>query len=94
MRYVLIAYERAHDAMEAAGAVGEGGVVGAALIPRPRTLTAGCGVALRIVGEEAAKALAILAAKQLVGDVYVSDDGKQWCPASANAIAAGQAGAS
>ncbi len=91
MTYLLLAYERAHDAIEAAAALGEAGVVGGQLIPRPRALTAKCGVALRIRGDTAGAAVAALAARDLLGEAYVSDDGRHWTPCSADQLPGGTA---
>lgn len=91
MMYLLLAYERAHDAMEAAAALGEAGVVGGQLIPRPRTLTAKCGVALRIRADAAQAALAALAPRGLIGEAYASDDGRHWTPCLPDQLPGGTA---
>lgn len=77
MTYVLVTYERAHDAMEAAATLVDAGIRGT-LIPRPRTLTAKCGVALRLSVEDAPSAIKVLRSEGLLGDLFVSEDGRKW----------------
>ncbi|MCD6352407.1 MAG: DUF3343 domain-containing protein [Armatimonadetes bacterium] len=89
MKYVLFTFERAHDAMEAAAALGEAGVEGGQLIPRPKTLSANCGVALRVPADKASRAVAVLGEQGLLDEVYVSSDGRQWQAARAEELSAG-----
>ena len=81
MKYVLVTYERAHDAIEAMEAVSECGICGAVLIPRPRTLTAKCGIALRVNATAARQVLGVLLQRGLVGEIYASEDGRRWVQA-------------
>lgn len=86
MEYVLVTYDRSYDAMEAMELLVKHGVGGAVLIPRPRTISASCGIALRVELQSAGKALALLLRAGLIGDVYSSDDGKSWQPASVSEL--------
>lgn len=88
MRYVLVAYERSHDAMDAADALQRAGIVGPVLVPRPRTVTANCGVALRMETDAAPRALQELMAAGLLGDVYCSEDRRSWQKCSPHDIIA------
>jgi hypothetical protein len=86
VKYLLVTYERAHDALEAAACLQERGIMGAALIPRPRTITARCGVALRIEAAAAKAALALLMQAGRLGDLYSSTDGAAWTPCAASQV--------
>lgn len=88
MAYVLITYDRATEAIEAATLLEEAGVGEAVLVPRPRTLTAGCGVALRIQQREAAKAVGVLLRNGRLGSPYLGEPKKGWTPVSPSELTA------
>ncbi len=88
MRYVLVTYDRSHDAMDAADALQKAGIVGPVLVPRPRTVSASCGVALRMEADVAPRALQELMAAGLLGEVYCSEDRRSWERCDAQEIVA------
>lgn len=88
MAYVLVTYDRATEAIEAATLLEEAGLAEAVLVPRPRTLTAGCGVALRLPRAQAARALGILLRSGRLGSPYVGEPRKGWKPAPVGELTA------
>ena len=86
MKYVLVTYERSHDAMDAADTLQRAGIVGPVLVPRPRTVSASCGIALRMEADVAPRALQELMAAGLLGQVYCSEDRRVWQECSAQEI--------
>ncbi|MBC7288136.1 MAG: DUF3343 domain-containing protein [Armatimonadetes bacterium] len=88
MKYVLITYERAHDAMDAMELLRSHGIEGPVLVPKPSSISARCGVALRMESQIAGRVLTTLMAGGLIGAVYCSDDRKHWQECSAEEAAA------
>jgi hypothetical protein len=80
MGYLLVTYDRTTEAIEAATLLEEAGLAEAVLVPRPRTLTAGCGVALRIPWTAATRAVGILLRGARLGSTYVGEPRKGWKP--------------
>lgn len=78
--FVLIIYDRAHDAMDAAQVTEDAGLAEAVLVPRPRTLTARCGVALRMPSAIARDAVGLLIAEGKLGAVYCGKPKSGWRP--------------
>ena len=78
--FVLITYDRAHDAMDAAALTDEAGLTEAVLVPRPRTLTARCGVALRTPTSSARAVVSLLLASGKLGAVYCGGIKSGWRP--------------
>lgn len=88
MPYVLVTYDRPTEAIEAATLLEEAGVAEVMLVPRPRTLGAGCGVALRMPQREAAKAVGILLRNGKLGRPYLGEPKKDWTPVSPSDLVA------
>jgi hypothetical protein len=77
---VLITYDRVHDAIEAAQVTEDAGLAEAVLVPRPRTLAARCGVALRMPSAIAREAVGLLIAAGRLGAVYCGKPKEGWRP--------------
>ncbi len=78
--FVLLTYDRAHDAMDAASLTDEAGLTDAVLVPRPRTLSARCGVALRAPASSARAVVSLLLASGKLGVVYCGSPKSGWRP--------------
>ncbi|MCX7597991.1 MAG: DUF3343 domain-containing protein [Armatimonadetes bacterium] len=88
MPYLLLTYDRTTEAIEAAMLLEEAGLTEAVLVPRPRSLVAGCGVALRVPRQDAVRAAEILLRGGRLGNPYLGDPRKGWDPVSPSELIA------
>ncbi len=65
--YYVFAFESTHAALAAARLLSE---IDAAVMPTLRAITAGCGISLRVSGENLARARALLAASSIEAAQY------------------------
>jgi hypothetical protein len=72
--------------MEAADLVDDAGLAQAVLVPRPRTVTARCGVALRMPASVARRVVELLLASGKIGAVYRGSHNSGWRPCPADEI--------
>jgi hypothetical protein len=89
MRHLLVTYDHATEAIEAATALEEAQVADAVLIPRPRTLKAGCGVALRTPLASASRVIGLLLRAGKLGATYAGEQGRAWQPRTTDELLAG-----